>query len=147
MLSTAKISAKKLSNISEADMKKVILLILCALFAFTGCAKKKPRLSMEEEYRMRQQRRMREAKQRREDKITSLSGLNSVELDELERSKKENDLNPNPGSFVYSPREQKRHGGGQIFNELNEDDRRNVKEYEKSVRQKQKSTRSSIYGI
>ena len=128
-------------------MKKVILLLLCSIFAFAGCAKKKPRLSMEEEYRLRQQRRMQEAKQRREDSITSLSGLNSVELDELERSKKENDINPNPGAFVYSPRSQKLHGGGQILNELNDDDRKRVKDYEKSVKQKQKSVRSSVYGI
>lgn len=128
-------------------MKKVILLLLCSIFAFTGCVKKQPRLSMEEEYRLRQQRRMLEAKQRREDSITSLSGLNSVELDELERSKKENDLNPNPGAFVFAPRSQKRHGGGQILNELNEDDRKRVNDYEKSVKQKQKSAKSSVYGI
>lgn len=128
-------------------MKKVILLLLCILFACAGCAKKKPRLSMEEEYRLRQQRRMREAKQRREDRITSLSGLNSVELDELERSKRENDLNPNPGAFVYSPREQKRHGTDRFVNELNDDSKKRVRDYEKSVKQKQKSGRSSVYGF
>lgn len=128
-------------------MKKVILLLLCSVFAFAGCVKPKPRLSVEEEYRLRQQKRMQEARQRREDNITSLSGLNSVELDELERSKRASDLNPNPGAFVYAPREQKRHGSGKILNELNEDDRKDAKKYQKSVIQKQKSGRSRVYGL
>ena len=129
-------------------MKKVIF-IFCAVLAvfLLGCVKEKPRLSTEEEYRLRQEKRMRQAKQRREDRITSLSGLNSVELDELERSNRENDLNPNPGSFVFSPKSESLHSADGVMKELNEGDKKQLKVYKNSVKQKQKSGRSKVYGI
>ncbi len=148
MPSTARTSVKKLSNTFEDNMKKVILLILSIMFICSGCAKPKPRLSVEEEYRLRQERRMKEAQQRREDSITSLSGLNSVEMDELERSNRASDLNPNPGSFVFSPREANHHGGSdKILKELDEDGQKQIKKYNKSVRQKEKSRRNWVYGL
>ncbi|MBR2722965.1 MAG: hypothetical protein IKB77_01430 [Lentisphaeria bacterium] len=129
-------------------MKKVILLIFCTMFICGGCAKPKPRLSVEEEYRLRQKRRMKEALMRREDGITSLSGLNSVEMDELERSKRASDLNPNPGSFVFSPGEASHHGGSdRILKELDEDGQQRLKKYKKSVKQKEKSRRNWVYGL
>ena len=129
-------------------MKKVILLIFCTMFICAGCAKPKPRLSVEEEYRLRQERRMKEAATRREDRITSLSGLNSVEMDELERSKRASDLNPNPGSFVFSPGEASHHGGSdRILKELDEDGQQRLKKYKKSVKQKEKSRRNWVYGL
>lgn len=129
-------------------MKKVILLIFCTMFICGGCAKPKPRLSVEEEYRLRQKRRMKEALMRREDRITSLSGLNSVEMDELERSKRASDLNPNPGSFVFSPGEASHHGGSdRILKELDEDGQKRLKKYNKSVKQKEKSRRNWVYGL
>ena len=127
-------------------MKKVILLFFSVLFIFTGCAKK-PRLSAEEEYRIRQEKRMQRARQAREDRISSLPGLNSFELDELERSKKQNDLNPQPGSFVYSPKSKNLHSTDNVLENLNERDKKRVKEYRKSVKQKQKSGSSWVYGI
>lgn len=127
-------------------MKKVIFAFFAVSMLFAGCAKA-PRRSMEEEYRLRQERRRREAKQRREDKITSLSGLNEFELNELEKSKKQNDLNPNPGNFVFSPRENNPHGSGKILDELNDDDKQRVNKYRKSVKQKEKSGRSRVYGL
>lgn len=130
-------------------MKKVILLIFCTMFICGGCVKPKPRLSVEEEYRLRQKkRRMKEALMRREDRITSLSGLNSVEMDELERSKRASDLNPNPGSFVFSPGEASHHGGSdRILKELDEDGQQRLKKYKKSVKQKEKSRRNWVYGL
>ena len=127
-------------------MKKVIFAFFAVSMLLGGCVKA-PRRSMEEEYRLRQERRRREAKQRREDKITSLSGLNEFELNELEKSKKQNDLNPNPGNFVFSPRENNPHGSGKILDELNDDDKHRVNKYRKSVKQKEKSGRSRVYGL
>lgn len=119
-----------------------VLGILCA-----GCAKPQPRLSIEEEYRIRQERRRQESRKKREDRITSLSGLNSVELDELEKSKRENDLNPKPGAFVYSPRQENLHGTGNLMKELNDDGQKKVQQYRDSVKQKNKSGRGWVYGM
>ena len=129
-------------------MRRFLLLLFAAVvtFSVSGCAKPE-RLSVQAEYRRRQERRQREAARRRQDRITSLSGLNSVELDELERSKRENDLNPNPGSFVYSPKGRDPHGTDRITKELNDDGQKNVKQYRDNVLQKNKSGRNWVYGI
>lgn len=124
------------------------MFIALITLSVSGCARPKPkRLSVEEEYRLRQERRKREARRNREDRITSLSGLNSIELEELERSKRENDLNPKPGSFVYSPKSQNPHGSDRIMKEINDDGQKKIKQYQDNVRQKNKSGRSWVYGI
>ena len=129
-------------------MKRFLLLLFISLMAVSVCGCAKPeRLSTEEEYRRRQERRQREAERRRQDRITSLSGLNSVELEELERSKRENDLNPNPGAFVYSPKNQEPHNTNRITNEINDDGQKKIKKYQDSVRQKNKSGRNWVYGL
>ena len=129
-------------------MKRVILIFFAVLSVFfAGCVKEKPRLSTEEEYRLRQEKRMRRARQAREDRITSLSGLNSVELEELDRTSRANDLNPNPGSFVFSPKSENPHSSDKVMKELNDSDQKRMKDYNDSVKQKQKSGRSRVYGI
>lgn len=129
-------------------MKKIFLLLFTVsiISAVSGCAKPE-RLSMEEEYRRRQERRQREAERSRRDRITSLSNLNDVELDELERSKRENDLNPDPGAFVFSPKSANPHSTDRITEKLNDDGRKREKQYRDSVREKNKSGRSWVYGI
>lgn len=126
-------------------MQKIFFIIIAAILCCSGCAKPK-RLTPEEEYRKRQERRMREY-QRQRDKITSLSGLNDVELDAIEQSKKQNDLNPEPGAFVYSVKSKNLHSTDKFINELNDDGQKRSKEYRKSVRQKQKSGKNWVYGF
>ncbi len=126
-------------------MKKVFFVLFVCMIAFCGCAKPK-RLTPEEEYRKRQERRMREYQHKR-DGITSLSGLNDTELDILEKIKHDGDINPEPGSFVYSARGKNPHSSTRVLNELNEDGKKRTKEYQKSVNKKTRSGKDWVYGF
>lgn len=127
-------------------MRSFFAILMMLAFLCGGCAKPK-RLSMEEEYRQRQERRQREARKRRSDRITSLSGLNDRELDALEQSNRENDLNPKPGSFVYSPFDKNMHSTDRVMKDLNESGRKKEKEYRKNIREKNKSGKGWVYGL
>ena len=126
-------------------MNRILFVFLLICLICCGCVKRKV-LSPEEEYRLRQERRRRE-EQRRMEETTSLSGLNGFEVEALRRAKAQDDINPEPGSFVYSPHGNGPHSSERAVQNLNDNNQRNVQDYKKSVRQKRKSGSSWVYGF
>ena len=124
-------------------MRKILLLIAFAigLTLFSGCGTFE---ETPEARAKRLERRKAHIEQRKRAQISHLSGLSDTELEALQAVQRENGTSEN-SSFIYSGdiTPNKRN----YLNDLNEADRKEFKQQEKSTRVRRKNSSNFVFGL